>query len=223
MNKKVIGIIAKHRSDGVRPDLAIRDEVKQAIFDNGGIAIGIIYPNDDISHDLNINHNIDNFDLIINQLNLCDGIIFQGGNLTDHFELEIAKYCYINNIPTLGICAGQSVVAKAAGATIKEVSNKDKHYNVVDDYVHDVFVHKSSRFYSVVGSEILKVNSRHHYTIDSPGSLLVSAISDDGNIEVVEDEAKRYYVGIRFHPESLYKKDSKMNNIFVDFLNKCKD
>ena len=48
MGKPVIGIVAKHQKvDKKRLDTFIRDEVEQAIFDNGGIAIGILPPNQD--------------------------------------------------------------------------------------------------------------------------------------------------------------------------------
>lgn len=47
MNKVIIGIVAKYK-DGdeneKRVDSRIRNEVKQAVFDNGGVAIGIITP-----------------------------------------------------------------------------------------------------------------------------------------------------------------------------------
>ena len=47
MNKPVIGIVAKHyMKDMKRLDTIIHDEIEQAIFDNGGIAIGIIPPNE---------------------------------------------------------------------------------------------------------------------------------------------------------------------------------
>ena len=50
MKKVIIGIVSKHyasyKSD--RADTYIRDEVKQAIFDNGAIAIGILPPDKDI-------------------------------------------------------------------------------------------------------------------------------------------------------------------------------
>ena len=44
MNKPIIGIVAKHYATykSNKIDTFIRDEVKQAIFDNGGIAIGIL-------------------------------------------------------------------------------------------------------------------------------------------------------------------------------------
>jgi len=49
LNKKpIIGIVSKHfLKDEIRPNMFIRDEIKQAIFDNGGIAIGIILPKDE--------------------------------------------------------------------------------------------------------------------------------------------------------------------------------
>ena len=54
MSKPVIGIITKHKNeDNVRLDTFIRDEVGQAIFDNGGIAIGIIPPNEGKVHATN--------------------------------------------------------------------------------------------------------------------------------------------------------------------------
>ena len=46
MNKPIIGIVSKHyatyKSNKNKIDTFIRDEVKQAIFDNGGVAIGIL-------------------------------------------------------------------------------------------------------------------------------------------------------------------------------------
>lgn len=48
MKKPIIGIVAKHyKKSGFRLETFIRDEVEQAIFDNGGIAIGILPPNED--------------------------------------------------------------------------------------------------------------------------------------------------------------------------------
>lgn len=45
MSKVVIGIVGKHiKDDKIRTNTLIRDEVKQAIFDNGAIGIGILSP-----------------------------------------------------------------------------------------------------------------------------------------------------------------------------------
>ena len=43
--KPIIGIVSKHLlKDETRLNMFVRDEIKQAIFDNGGIAIGILLP-----------------------------------------------------------------------------------------------------------------------------------------------------------------------------------
>lgn len=48
MKKPIIGIVAKHyKKESGRLETFIRDEVEQAIFDNGGVAIGILPPNED--------------------------------------------------------------------------------------------------------------------------------------------------------------------------------
>ena len=95
--KPVIGIIAKHKKiNNIRQDSLIRDEVKQAIFDNGGLAIGILSP---YENHLFIEDNFQNEDFILDkenlveQINLCDGIILQGGSESETFEPFIAKYC----------------------------------------------------------------------------------------------------------------------------------
>lgn len=44
MNKPIIGIVSKHYATykSNKIDTFVRDEIKQAIFDNGGRAIGIL-------------------------------------------------------------------------------------------------------------------------------------------------------------------------------------
>ena len=43
--KPIIGIVSKHLlKDEIRQNMFVRDEIKQVIFDNGGIAIGILLP-----------------------------------------------------------------------------------------------------------------------------------------------------------------------------------
>lgn len=66
------------------------------------------------------------------------------------------------------------------------------------------------------------VNSRHKcYTADA-SILDCTAYSPDGIIEAVEDNNKKFYLAVQFHPESLYKTDENMNNIFRGFIDICK-
>ena len=50
--KPIIGIVSKHYANykSERVDTFIRDEVKQAVFDNGGVAIGILPPDSEIKY-----------------------------------------------------------------------------------------------------------------------------------------------------------------------------
>ena len=90
MNKQVIiGIVAVHKkTEDKRTNSLIRDEVKQAIFDNGGIAIGILSPNEEIMYaDNNWKEKEDLIkkEKIIEEIKLCDGIILQGGSTTEAY------------------------------------------------------------------------------------------------------------------------------------------
>lgn len=228
MERPVIGIVAKHlRREMLRPDTYVRDEMKQAVFDNGGIAIGILSPvvsrfdGEDIwegdfsASDCEV--------LLAQELRLCDGVIFQGGAAYDDYETLIAKYCYEHDIPTMGICCGQNAIVRALGGTTVMVQNAEKHNQPEAKYVHDTKVLPGSRFYEIVGRiENMKVNSRHKRVVATFPGLSAAAFDDDGNVEVVEAVDKKFFIGMRFHPESLYKEDEKMRAIFEEFIEVCR-
>lgn len=229
MKKSIIGIVSKHYKSSlnkVRPDMYIRDEIKQAIFDNGGICIGILLPKDEINATgKNWNNNLTSgeYSNLITQIKLCDGIIFQGGDFHDNYEMIIAKYCYDNDIPTLGICCGQNILVWALDGTIKKVTNPEKHNQPNEDYIHGVYIDTSSRFHDIIKKENIMVNSRHKRTVDECPLLDMVGICEDGYADVVESKDKTFYMGVRFHPESLYKIDESMNKIFIEFINKCNE
>jgi len=109
--KVIIGIVSKHNPTNTGCEkTSITDATKQAIFDNGAIAIGILPTQHEIYYKGNDNIWEDNLTEkekkdLLSQIQLCDGIILQGGREMDNYEFIIAKYCYDNNIPILGICA----------------------------------------------------------------------------------------------------------------------
>ena len=229
MTKKVIiGIVAKHREEDknlIRQDSRIRDEVKQAIFDNGGIAIGILSPNKKVQMAgddwLDYIKFLDK-ENIISQIKLCDGIVLQGGNTNESFEPFIARYCYENDIPCLGICAGQNSIARALNGTIEKVKNPEKHDNSFDDYVHPIFIDEKSKIYQIIKTKKTMVNSRHRRFVKKCPRLDKVGFCDDNYPDIIESKDKKFYIGVRFHPESLYEKNDKMNNIFKEFINSCR-
>lgn len=228
MGKVIVGIVAKYRDGDEKQkivDSRIRNEIKQAVFDNGGIAIGIISPNNEIQPAgddwMKYNDLIDK-ENIIRQIKLCDGIILQGGNANEAYEPFIAKYCYDNDIPCLGICAGQNSIVRGLGGTTYKISNPEKHNQPSKEYVHSVHIDTSSKFYNIVKVAEIMVNSRHKRTVGNCLLLDKVGFCEDGYADIVESKDKTFYIGVRFHPESLYKVDENMNNIFKKFIESCK-
>ena len=228
MGKVIVGIVAKYRDGDEKQkivDSRIRNEIKQAVFDNGGIAIGIISPNDEIQPAgddwMKYNDLIDK-ENVIRQIKLCDGIILQGGNANEAYEPFIAKYCYDNDIPCLGICAGQNSIVRGLGGTTYKISNPEKHNQPRKEYVHSVHIDTSSKFYNIVKVTEIMVNSRHKRTVGNCLLLDKVGFCEDGYADIVESKDKTFYIGVRFHPESLYKVDENMNNIFKKFIESCK-
>lgn len=183
MNKPVIGIVSKYKND--KCITFVGREIKQAIFDNGGIAIGIVPPQnnsnscednwyDDLSKEEKSN--------LISQIRLCDGIILQGGIDSDNYEIIISKYCYDNDIPILGICAGQNNLVRALGGTTYKIKNPEKHDKSFDNYVHNITINKDSLFFSIVKTECMPVNSKHRRTIQDCPFLDKVGFCEDGYI-----------------------------------------
>lgn len=223
-NRVIIGIVAKHyRKDKERLETFIRDEVEQAIFDNGAIAIGILPPNvdkicaKDKWYEQLTTEEKHNF---YAQISLCDGIILQGGGFIDEYECFIAKYCYDYDIPILGICAGKHCLVRGVGGSIGRLNDHSHEKN--DEYVHSIRLKLDSLIYKIIGKEEVMVNSRHTGYSDNLGILKCTASSPDGIDEVVEALDRTFYMGVQFHPESLYLKDENMNKIFKAFITAAK-
>lgn len=233
MNKVVIGVVAKHRDvSKIRTDTLIRDEIKDAIFYNDAIAIGIVPSmkkitlvnsenESEIYEKLDVMFSQKEVDDMASQIEMCDGIILSGGIASDVYEMWIAKYCHKNNIPLLAICAGENNLVRAVGGTIKQVENEEFHNRQTKDYAHSIKIEEKSLLHKMIGTEKLKVNSRHKRVVDNPSFLQIVARDENGNIEAVEDGSKKCFLGLRFHPESLYLVDENHNKIIKEFISIC--
>ena len=52
-------------------------------------------------------------------------------------------------------------------------------------------------------------------------NLYVSGISFDNYIEAIEDNNKRFFLGIQWHPENMYDSDIDAKKIFDYFIKIC--
>ncbi|MBP3920500.1 MAG: gamma-glutamyl-gamma-aminobutyrate hydrolase family protein [Bacilli bacterium] len=190
---KIIGIICKEdKSFNGHKTLYSYTNIFKKVLESGGYPIGISL-----------------LDIKAAKLFLkyVDGIIFSGGDDYTQQELELVKYLYENDIPTLGICLGMQTMAVAFNGSLSLV----KGHNNTN---HEVILNKNSKIYEIIGKEKITVNSRHNYKVENT-NLNVTGKSDV--IEVIEDKDKQFFIGVEWHPESLDNTDTK--KLFDYFVN----
>jgi putative glutamine amidotransferase len=133
----------------------------------------------------------------------------------DTAELMLMKAALELDLPILGICRGMQVMAVAAGGTLHQhlpdVIGHEGHRAApgTDPLAadasaygrHDVVVKPGSQAYALLGPR-LTVNSFHHQAVDDPGSFIaVGWCPDDRVIEIIEDPARTFAIGVQWHPE----------------------
>ncbi|MBR6690640.1 MAG: gamma-glutamyl-gamma-aminobutyrate hydrolase family protein [Bacilli bacterium] len=199
-NKPIIGIITrKSISEENHHINIIYKDIVNGIFTNGGIPIGVTL--------------YDDYKLLID---MCDGIIFQGGDDFEKYDLECLKYAYEIDKPVLGICLGMQLMGVLFDGFMLNIKNHKKTLN----YAHEVKIKRNSKLYNIFKTDIIKVNSRHKSIIKNT-KLNICAVSKEGYIEAVEDTNKKFFIGVQWHPESMLKYDHKQNNLFKCFIKSC--
>ena len=125
------------------------------------------------------------------------------------FELALMRGLLAKDLPILGICGGQQLLAVALGGTLvqhlpDEIPSDIPHEqpNPRTEAGHEVIVAANTLLHRIVGQERIPVNSAHHQAVKAvPASILVNASAPDGVIEGIEDPARRFCLGVQWHPE----------------------
>lgn len=157
----------------------------------------------------------DDYDNIIEMIKMADGVIIPGGvRGGSKMELDIVKYLYDNDIPTVGICFGHQSMGVVFGGKKKSVEG---HWCLGEKYVHYVNINKDSLLYKIVGKERMLVNSKHKYIVVDT-NMDISTYNDEGMPETFEAKEKRCFIGVQWHPESIMDSDNK--KIFDYFISK---
>lgn len=182
----MIGVLLRDSND----KYILNKEIKKVIDSYNKICISI-YPN--------------SLDQLKKVSKLCDGFILQGGSDYSDIEIEMVKYLYDNDIPTLGICLGMQMMGVMNG-NLNLIGNSN--HQKENDYVHEITIDKNSKLYSILNKEKILVNSRHNECINNT-SLDIVAYSKDGVIEAIEDKNKKFFIGVQWHPESIIDENSK--------------
>ena len=174
----------------------------------------------------------------------ADGVIFAGGNdfdpdiyggdrslveeysrEDDEKSLAILDYAIGLEKPILGICRGMQLINIYYGGSLYDDLEKQFSKEIIHRgsdktlTYHEININEGSRLSKIVGSDRIEVNSYHHEGIkDLAEGLSVSATSDDGLIEAIENPYYSYMIGVQWHPELSYENDKYSKKILKDFV-----
>jgi putative glutamine amidotransferase len=126
-------------------------------------------------------------------------------------ELALLDGALGRNLPVLGICGGQQLLAVALGGTLIQhipdaMPGALAHEQPTprDQAGHAVEIVRGTRLHRIVGADAMAVNSSHHQAVCDPGPFaIVNATASDGVIEGIEDGRFKFCVGVQWHPEFL--------------------
>lgn len=204
MNNIIIGIVARDEEINKTKYQAITKNNLKYLHNKCNY-IGIL----NYDNKTNINTDI---------LNICDGIIFQGGSNIYEYHFDILKYAIERKIPVLGICMGHQIIGIYSNNQKEEDLVKvNNHYTLTN--THKININKNSILYNLFGKQI-NVNSRHLYKLEKVTKpFIISAYSDDNTIEAIEFIDKdQFILGVQWHPEDM----TDMNCLYDTFINEIK-
>ena len=240
MKKPIIaiagGIVKDYRIEFACEDYTrINNNYPRAIADAGGIPV--ILPL------------INNIDILLAQLSVCDGLLLPGGidvnplsykelpspllgncnDLVDWYHINLTQKALELNMPILGICRGCQVLNVSCGGTLHQdtsyatdspILNKQESH--LSEKCHPVYIEENSIIHEIFGDSYI-VNSAHHQAVkDIAPNFKKTAISPDGIIEAIEMITKPFVVGIQWHPEMMAANDSTTLDLFKKFIYSCK-
>lgn len=196
------------------PWYAIRANYAAAVVRAGGIPLALPHETD----------------LIDQYLDRLDALIVTGGNFDvdpalfgadgrhptvrtkdrrTAFEMGVTRSALARDLPVLGICGGQQLLAVALGGTLIQHIPDDvpgalehEQKNPRNEPGHEVEIASGTLLHEIVGETRLAVNSAHHQAVRTvPDGVAVDAVAPDGVIEGIEDRRYRFCLGVQWHPE----------------------
>ena len=169
LNKPIIGIVGKPSMNiDMWHYMEIVDDIRFALEKNGALVIGLLPTDKKI--DFKLDEETDNYILtneekedLENILSKLDGVVLEGGLVSNQYEEEIARICIKKDIPILGICSGFNNLIRALGGYVRMNSNIF-HNQFGAKIAHEVNLIENSKLFSILKKKKLTVNSIHTYT-----------------------------------------------------------
>jgi len=130
----------------------------------------------------------------------------------DAMELALLDYAREHDLPVLGICRGSQLMNLAEGGSLMRDVNtlydeRPQLYTVLPR--REVTVLDGSVLHGIVGRSSLLVNSLHFHAVREPArGMRIVAREPSGVPQAVENSARRFWLGVQWHPEYLPQQES---------------
>jgi putative glutamine amidotransferase len=123
----------------------------------------------------------------------------------DAGEMLLTRAALAGDVPVLGVCRGMQLLVVAAGGRLHQhlpdVLGHEKHRPAPGVYgSQPARFAEGSRIAALMGDDV-EINCYHHQGVADPGTLAVTGRAEDGLPEAVEDPARRFVLGVQWHPE----------------------
>lgn len=122
-------------------------------------------------------------------------------------ELALLEGAMARDLPVLGICGGQQLLAVALGGTlIQHIPEANPAALAHEQSMphgepgHEVMITPGTKLFEIIGPKV-SVNTSHHQAVRTAGHSVINAVAPDGVIEGVEDPGRRFCIGVQWHPE----------------------
>lgn len=151
----------------------------------------------------------------------------------DTYEIELITRALDTDLPVLAICRGIQVLNVARGGTlVQDIPSQlpgalEHRFGVPPHHpatlAHEIWIEEGSALARLTGdspggTHSCQVNSRHHQAVENVAAgFVVSATAPDGVIEAIEDPARRFCVGVQWHPENFYR-TGEFRSLFEGFV-----
>ncbi|MFI3304263.1 MAG: gamma-glutamyl-gamma-aminobutyrate hydrolase family protein [Rikenellaceae bacterium] len=190
-------------------------------------------------------------DDVLSICDLCNGFLLTGGHdvnpslygaersvkcgVTNHWrdslERTIFDFAVARDLPILGICRGVQLMNVFGGGTLYQdlpteyrVEGGVNHQMTppYDQPWHKVRIVDGTPLAKIASSLELEVNSYHHQTIRELAPMFKAmAFSEDGLVEAIYIPERRFIVGVQWHPEFNYTRDTASQQIAKSFIDNC--
>jgi len=130
----------------------------------------------------------------------------------DEFELCLCRQALSQDLPLLGVCRGLQVLVVAAAGRLYQHIPDDFPGGIGHDSLspgkdpgHLIEIQPGSLLARLLGAGPCFVNTSHHQAARVlAGGLAACAFTSDGLIEAVEQPARRFALGVQWHPEHMW-------------------